>query len=125
MVGYTGGKTKDPTYKDVCRGTTGHAEAVEVTYDPAQISTDELLTAFWGLHFPPVKPAYGSQYRSAVFYLSKEQEDTAQTVKAKLENQIHRTIATEITPASEFYRAEEYHQNYYAKNRGAASCQRR
>lgn len=126
-VGYTGGTTKDPTYKQVCTGSTGHAEAVEVEFDPAQVSYRELLAAFFQNHNPTTLnsqgPDFGTQYRSAIFVHDAEQEAAARESIAALENAhiFKRPIVTEIKPASDFYRAEEYHQQYLAK-RGAASC---
>ncbi|MGB6431368.1 MAG: peptide-methionine (S)-S-oxide reductase MsrA [Candidatus Acidiferrales bacterium] len=126
-VGYSGGHTANPTYKDVCTDRTGHAEVVEVTYDPAQVSYDQLLNVFWEEHDPTQVnrqgPDFGTQYRSAIFFHSPEQEATAKKSKAALEasGKFRRPIATEITPASKFHRAEEYHQRYLEK-RGAASC---
>ncbi|MFZ0211599.1 MAG: peptide-methionine (S)-S-oxide reductase MsrA [Candidatus Acidiferrales bacterium] len=126
-VGYTGGTTKNPSYKDVCTGTTGHAEAVEVEFDPAQVSYRELLAAFFQNHNPTTLnsqgPDHGTQYRSAIFYHDAEQEAAAREAIAALEKSgvFKRPIVTQIKPASEFYRAEEYHQQYLAK-RGAASC---
>lgn len=127
VVGYSNGHTKNPTYKDVCTDETGHAEVVQVTFDPAQISYEKLLEAFWMLHDPTQMnrqgPDSGTQYRSAIFIHSPEQEAAAKKSKAALEasGKFRRPIATEITPAGTFYRAEEYHQRYLEK-RGAASC---
>lgn len=127
IVGYTGGKTENPTYEDVCRKDTGHAEAVEITYDPEKISYEDLLNAFWQMHDPTTLnrqgPDVGSQYRSAVFFHSPQQETLAKAVKEKLEQsgRFPRPVVTEITPATTFYKAEEYHQHYLAK-RGQASC---
>ena len=126
-VGYTGGTMKDPSYKDVCTGTTAHAEAVEVEFDPKQISYDQLLNVFWQSHDPTTLnrqgPDYGTQYRSAIFYEDAEQEAAARRSKAELEKSglFKRPIVTEIKPASEFYRAEDYHQQYFEK-RGIKSC---
>jgi peptide-methionine (S)-S-oxide reductase len=126
-VGYSGGQTVNPTYKDVCTDRTGHAEVVEVTFDPAQVSFEKLLDVFWQEHDPTQVnrqgPDFGKQYRSAIFFHSPEQEAIAKKSKAALEasGKFRRPIATEITPASTFYRAEEYHQRYLEK-RGAASC---
>lgn len=121
ISGYTGGHADNPTYKQVCSGTTGHAEAVEVEFDPAQVSYEELLQVFWNLHDPTQLnrqgPDVGSQYRSAVFYLSPEQEQAARASKEALEKEgrFARPIVTEITPASTFYPAEDYHQRYFEK----------
>ncbi len=126
-VGYTGGTTKDPTYKQVCTGSTGHAEAVEVEFDPAQVSYRELLAAFFQNHNPTTLnsqgPDFGTQYRSAIFYHDAEQEAAARESIAALEKSgiFKRPIVTQVLPAGPFYRAEEYHQQYLAK-RGAASC---
>jgi peptide-methionine (S)-S-oxide reductase len=126
-VGYTGGHTENPTYKDVCTDRTGHAEVVQVTFDPAQVSYEKLLDVFWEEHDPTQVnrqgPDFGKQYRSAIFFNSPEQEAIAKKSKAALEasGKVRRPIATEITPATTFYRAEEYHQRYLEK-RGAASC---
>lgn len=126
-VGYSGGQMKNPTYQDVCTDQTGHAEVVEVTFDPAQISYAQLLKIFWENHDPTQfnhqGPDYGKQYRSAIFFHSPEQEAAARASKEALEKsgKYSRKIVTEITPASEFWRAEEYHQQYLEK-RGMASC---
>lgn len=125
--GYSGGTMENPTYKDVCTDRTGHAEVVQVTFDPAKVSYDKLLDAFWAIHDPTQVnrqgPDFGTQYRTAIFYYSPEQEAAAKKSKAALEAsaKLRRPIATEITPAGTFYRAEEYHQRYLEK-RGAASC---
>ncbi len=120
-VGYSGGTTKDPTYKDVCSGTTGHAEVVEVEYDPSKVSYEELLEVFWNNHDPttPNRQGWdvGTQYRSAIFYHTPEQEAAAHASKEKAQERFKKPIVTEITPASEFYRAEEYHQRYFEKSR--------
>ncbi len=127
-VGYSGGHTKGPSYKDVCSGTTGHAEVVLVTYDPRKVSYEELLDVFWGAHDPTQVnrqgPDVGEQYRSAIFYLDEEQKKAAERSKAGLEasGEYSRPIATEITEAGEFYRAEEYHQRYLEKRGGGAGC---
>jgi len=126
-VGYTGGDFKNPTYKDVCSGTTGHAEAVEVEYDPSKVTYEELLKVFWENHDPTTLnrqgPDVGTQYRSAVFFLTPEQEAAAKASKEKLQRngKYKRPIVTEINPASEFYPAEGYHQQYLEK-RGLAHC---
>ena len=127
MVGYTGGTKKNPSYKDVCTGTTGHAEAVEVEFDPALVSYRELLAVFFQSHDPTTPnrqgPDIGTQYRSAIFFHDAEQQAAALEAKAALEKagSFKRPIVTEITPRSEFYRAEEYHQQYFEK-RGVKSC---
>ncbi|HZG63181.1 MAG TPA: peptide-methionine (S)-S-oxide reductase MsrA [Rubrobacteraceae bacterium] len=120
-VGYSGGTTKSPTYKDVCSGATGHAEVIEVEYDPSKVSYEELLEVFWKNHDPttPNRQGWdvGTQYRSAIFYHSPEQKAAAQASKEKAQERFEKPIVTEITSASEFYRAEEYHQRYFEKNR--------
>jgi peptide-methionine (S)-S-oxide reductase len=126
-VGYTGGQTEQPTYRQVCTGRTGHAEAVEVTYDPEKISYEQLLEVFWSDHDPTAKnrqgPDVGTQYRSAIFFHSPEQERAAIASKERLERErrFRKPIVTEIVPASTFWPAEEYHQQYLVK-RGMASC---
>jgi len=125
--GYSGGHVADPTYKDVCTDETGHAEVVQVTFDPEKVSYEKLLDAFWQMHDPTQVnrqgPDYGSQYRSAIFFHSLEQEASAKKSKAALEasGKLRRPVATEITAAGTFWRAEEYHQKYLEK-RGATSC---
>jgi peptide-methionine (S)-S-oxide reductase len=126
-VGYSGGRTENPSYQDVCTDTTGHAEVVQVTFDPAKLSYDQLLDVFWTIHDPTQVnrqgPDYGKQYRTAIFFHSPEQEATAKKSKQALEasGKLRRPVATEITAAAPFWRAEEYHQRYLEK-RGAASC---
>jgi len=126
-VGYIGGKTENPTYKEVCTDRTGHAEAVEVVYDPAKISYDKLLNVFWENHDPTQLnrqgPDWGTQYRSAVFYHSPEQEVEAKASKDKLEksHRFSKPVVTQIVPAVTFYEAEDYHQQYLEK-RGLTSC---
>ena len=124
QVGYSDGATKNPTYEDVCTDTTGHAEAVEVDYDPQEVSYEELLKIFWNNHNPTTLnrqgPDVGKQYRSAVFFHTPEQKKVAIEMKEKL-NPIAREkfqsdIVTEIKPVSDFYRAEEYHQQYFTKS---------
>ena len=124
QVGYSDGVTKNPTYEDVCTDSTGHAEAVEVDYNPQEVSYEELLKIFWNNHNPTTLnrqgPDVGKQYRSAVFFHTPEQKKAAIEMKEKL-NPIAREkfqsdIVTEIKPASDFYRAEEYHQQYFAKS---------
>ncbi|MFX1532408.1 MAG: peptide-methionine (S)-S-oxide reductase MsrA [Promethearchaeota archaeon] len=122
-VGYTGGEFKEPTYEDVCSHRTGHAEAIEITYDPSEVSYDELLEVFWSIHDATTLnrqgPDVGTQYRSAIFYLNTEQKEKAMESKAKLEasNRFKRPIVTQIVPASDFWEAEEYHQNYIEKRK--------
>jgi peptide-methionine (S)-S-oxide reductase len=126
-AGYSGGHMPNPTYKDVCSHTTGHAEVVQVTFDPQKISYDQLLDLFWQIHNPTQVnrqgPDVGTQYRSAIFVHSPEQQAIAEKSKAALaaSGKFQRPIATEITTAGPFYRAEEYHQKYLEKH-GAASC---
>ncbi len=126
-VGYTGGHYPNPTYGDVCSGKTGHAEAVEVTFEGSKVSYKQLLDEFWKMHDPTTPnrqgPDVGSQYRSAIFFHSPEQEAAARKSKDRLERsgQRGRPIVTQIVQASEFYPAEEYHQRYFEK-RGMKSC---
>jgi peptide-methionine (S)-S-oxide reductase len=126
-VGYAGGKTENPTYEDVCSDETGHAEVVEVEYDPSRVSYDRLLDVFWNGHNPTQRnrqgPDVGTQYRSAIFFHTPEQEAAARASKERLEKsgRFPRPIVTEITPAGPFWRAEEYHQRYFEK-RGGGSC---
>ena len=126
--GYTGGKTTNPTYRDVCTDKTGHAEAVEIDYDPAEVSYEQLLDVFWNLHDPTTLhrqgPDVGTQYRSAIFYHNEEQKRAA--IESRDRQQASgrhggRKIVTEISPASEFWQAEDYHQRYFEK-RGVHSC---
>ncbi len=126
-VGYMGGKLDNPTYQDVCSDRTGHAEVVEVTFDPSQVSYNELLKVFWDNHDPTTSnrqgPDIGSQYRSVIFWHDAEQEAAAKASRERLEQDggLKRPIVTEIVPAATFWRAEEYHQQYLEK-RGLASC---
>jgi peptide-methionine (S)-S-oxide reductase len=126
--GYTGGRVKNPTYKEVCSGLTGHAEAIQIWFDPKVVSYEELLEVFWQTHDPTTLNRQGAdvgtQYRSAVFYHNDEQKRLAEFYKKKLEDAkaFDDPIVTEITPASEFYKAEDYHQNYYALNSSAPYC---
>ena len=127
IVGYAGGTTENPTYEDVCSDETGHAEVVEVTFDPAEVSFEQLLDVFWRNHDPTTRnrqgPDVGSQYRSVVFYHSPAQKAAAEAKRAELENsgRFRRPIVTQIEPAPTFYRAEEYHQQYLAKH-GRTHC---
>ncbi len=127
LVGYSGGHTENPSYKDVCTDTTGHAEVVQVTFDPKKVSYETLVEAFWHMHDPTQVnrqgPDYGTQYRTAIFYHSPEQKAIAEKSKAALaaSGKFRSPIATEITAAGPFWKAEEYHQRYLEK-RGAASC---
>jgi peptide-methionine (S)-S-oxide reductase len=127
LVGYLGGTLANPSYRDVCTGRTGHAEVVQVKYDPAEVSYDKLLDVFWENHDPTTLnrqgPDVGTQYRSAIFYHTSEQKRAAEQSKARLEasGRFRRPIVTEITEASAFYPAEDYHQRYLEK-RGLATC---
>ncbi len=126
-VGYMGGDTDNPTYEDVCSGTTNHAEIVKVVFDPRQVSYEELLEVFWANHDPTTRnrqgPDIGTQYRSAIFYHDEEQAAQARASLNKQEEakRFPRPIVTEIAPASDFWMAEDYHQQYLEK-RGMASC---
>jgi len=118
-VGYTGGKTKNPTYEQVCTDTTGHAEAIEIIYNPDEIKYEQLLETFWMMHDPTQKnrqgPDIGTQYRSAIFYYNQEQKQIAEQSKKQKEKDLGVKIQTEITDASEFYAAEKSHQKYLKK----------
>ena len=122
IVGYTGGEVENPTYQMVCSNTTGHAEAVQLTYDPANIAYKDLVIAFFNLHDPTSPnrqgPDVGSQYRSAIYYHDEEQHKIAQHVKTELvaSGKYRHPIVTQILPAVHFYPAEEYHQRYFAKH---------
>ncbi len=126
-VGYSGGRLENPTYEDVCSGRTGHAETVEVGYDPSRVSYDDLLDVFWANHDPTTLnrqgPDVGEQYRSAIFFHTPEQQAAATVSKEKLEKsgKHKRPIVTQIVPAARFWRAEEYHQRYLEKH-GLAHC---
>lgn len=123
-VGYTGGRTENPTYREVCGHGTGHAEALEISFDPAVISYRELLKIFWECHDPTQLnrqgPDIGDQYRSAIFYHSAEQKLLAEEARDQLDNsgRLRRRIVTEIVPAVTFWEAEAYHQKYHARNGG-------
>jgi peptide-methionine (S)-S-oxide reductase len=123
-VGYSGGHTDNPTYHDVCSGETGHAEALEVTFDPALITFEQLLDVFWECHDPTQfnrqGPDFGTQYRSAVFYHSEVQRQAGEASRDRLDQsgRLRRRVVTEITAASTFWEAEEYHQNYHLKHGG-------
>ena len=127
-VGYTGGKIKNPGYRAVCTGRTGHAEAVRVVFDPARVSYEQLLNVFWRVHDPTTLNRQGfdvgSQYRSAIFYLDEQQRAAAEESKRRLDASGHfgRPIVTQIVPAGEFYRAEEYHQRYYERMGVEPAC---
>jgi peptide-methionine (S)-S-oxide reductase len=126
-VGFMGGRTASPSYKQVCYEDTGHAEVVHLTYDPAKVKYDQLLEVFWSNHDPTQLnrqgPDVGDQYRSAIFFHTPEQEAAARASKEWLEKsgRFRRSIATQIVPATEFYRAEDYHQKYFQK-RGISAC---
>lgn len=127
LCGYCGGHVDNPTYKQVCTGTTGHAEVVQVEFDPAQVSLESLLQTFWNCHDPTTLnrqgPDVGTQYRSAIFYLDDDQRRIAELSKAELVQSARfaRPIVTEITSAGPFYPAEEYHQRYFEKH-GLQGC---
>ncbi len=129
QVGYTGGDFDNPQYNDVCSGRTGHAEAINLEYDPSKVSYEDLLMIFWNNHDPTTVnqqgPDIGEQYRSVVFYHNSEQETTAKKLKDKLQDtaqkKFGKKIVTQIVPAKKFYRAEEYHQQYLEKN-NLAQC---
>lgn len=129
QVGYIGGNSQNPTYQDVCSGKTGHAEAIQIEFDPSVVSYEDLLMIFWSNHNPTTVnqqgPDIGEQYRSAVFFHNGEQETQANAVKKKLQDtaikQFGNQIVTEIVPAIKFFKAEEYHQKYLEKN-GFAQC---
>ena len=126
-VGYSGGRLENPSYEDVCSGRTGHAETVEVEYDPSKVSYEQLLDVFWEDHDPTTLnrqgPDVGEQYRSAIFFHTPEQQAAATASKEKLEKsgKYKRPVVTQIQPASKFWRAEEYHQRYLEKH-GLAHC---
>jgi len=129
VSGYLGGRTREPSYEEVCSGTTGHAEAIQVTFDPAVISYHDLLSLFFAFHDPTTKdrqgPDIGSQYRSAIFVHSLAQREAAERLVGELERErlFPSPIVTEIAPAGPFYPAEEYHQNYYRQNPEKGYCQ--
>lgn len=124
-VGYTGGRMKNPTYEDVCSDETGHAEAIEIEFDPKKVKYEKLLDIFWANHNPTTLnkqgPDEGTQYRSAIFYHSEEQKKAAEKSKAAIQKKYKEPVVTQIVKASEFYPAEEYHQKYLEK-KGAKSC---
>jgi peptide-methionine (S)-S-oxide reductase len=126
--GYSGGQVANPTYKEVCNGTTGHAEVTNIYYDPAVISYDELLAAFWTSHDPTQLNRQGNdvgtQYRSVIFYHNDEQKQKAEEYKKKLndEKAWGKPVVTEISPFTTFYKAEDYHQNYYNQNADQPYC---
>ncbi len=124
-VGYTGGNTKNPTYEKVCFDKTGHAEAIQITYDSQEITYEKLLEVFWDIHDPTLVnrqgPDIGSQYRSAIFYHDEEQRELAEKSRAAQQQKYDKKIATEISPIIKFYLAEDYHQKYFEKNK-SSSC---
>lgn len=124
-VGYSGGTVAEPSYEQVCTGRTGHAEVVEVEYDPEKVGYDELLDVFWRNHDPTQKdrqgPDFGTQYRSAIFYHDDDQRRRAEASRERDQSSRRRAVVTEITSAGPFYRAEEYHQRYFQK-KGVSSC---
>lgn len=127
--GYSGGQVENPTYKQVCSGSTGHAEAIQITFDPKIISFEKLLEVFFKLHDPTTLNQqgsdYGTQYRSSIFYHDDDQRKTAEKVKSAIEKSkmYQSKIVTEIVPFTNFYEAETYHQNYYELNRSQPYCQ--
>jgi peptide-methionine (S)-S-oxide reductase len=127
-VGYAGGTTKNPTYQDVCTDRTGHAEVVELDFDPAQVSYEELVRVFFEIHDPTTLnrqgPDFGKQYRSVIFFHDPQQEATARKIKDELDasGKFPRKIVTQIAPAPEFYRGEEYHQRYFEKKGIDPTC---
>lgn len=125
VSGYIGGTTEKPTYQDVCSGVTGHAEAVEIDFDPDKISYSEILHFFWEIHDPTTVnsqgPDFGTQYRSAIFYTSPEQEQQAKSSKEWAQSYFSRPIVTEIVQAGTFWPAEDYHQKYFDRN-GSHGC---
>jgi peptide-methionine (S)-S-oxide reductase len=129
VSGYEGGKVKNPSYREVCTGETGHAEVTQITFDPSKVSFEELLEVFWNTHDPTTLNKQGAdegtQYRSVVFYHNAEQKKVAEAYKKQLDaSHVYKTpIVTEISPASTFYPAEDYHQNYYALNPNQGYCQ--
>lgn len=129
VSGYTGGATKNPSYEDVCSGKTGHAESIQITFDPSIIAFDKLLDVFWATHNPTTLNQQGNdvgtQYRSAIFYHSAKQNQIAETSKAKLEkeNVYKDPVVTQIVPFTNFYPAEPHHQNYYDRNTQYPYCQ--
>jgi len=127
--GYSGGKVKNPSYRDVCTGTTGHAEVTQITFDPRVVTFEELLEVFWNTHDPTTLNRQGAdegpQYRSVVFYHDEEQKRISEQYKSQLEaSKVYKNpIVTEISPLINFYKAEDYHQNYYALNPNQGYCQ--
>jgi peptide-methionine (S)-S-oxide reductase len=126
ISGYAGGARKNPTYEQVCTGATGHAEVVEITYDPEIISYEEILNIFWEIHDPTTLNAQGAdrgtQYRSVIYYYNTEQKEKAEVSMAEAQKSFRDPIVTEVSPAPEFYTAEEYHQNYYSEHPTQGYC---
>ena len=124
--GYAGGETSNPTYQEVCSGTTGHAEVVQVTFDPETVSYAEILRTFFAAHDPTTPNRQGAdvgtQYRSVILYENEHQKETARSVIEEVEASLSRPVVTELVPLSEFYPAEEYHQDYFDKNPTAGYC---
>jgi peptide-methionine (S)-S-oxide reductase len=126
--GYSGGRIGDPTYKEVCSGLTGHAEVIQITYDPSRVSYKDLLEVFWQVHDPTTKDRQGndvgSQYRSVIYYHSEDQKALAEKYKKELDasGAFDKPIVTEISPFTKFYKAESYHQNYYKSNTSQPYC---
>ncbi len=127
ISGYAGGKNPNPTYRDICTGTTGHAEVVEITYDAEVISFSQLLDVFWEIHDPTTLNAQGAdrgtQYRSVIFYENEEQKKEAMASAQALQKELRDPIVTELSPAPEFFEAETYHQEYYVNNSTQGYCQ--
>lgn len=129
MPGYSGGQKTNPSYEEVCSGTTGHAEAIQIEFDPTIISFDKILEVFWHLHDPTTPNQQGNdigtQYRSAIFYHSEKQKEIAEKIKRNIEDSKIYTnpVITEIVPFTNFYKAENYHKDYYDKNKSASYCQ--
>lgn len=127
-VGYAGGNVAKPSYRQVCTGKTGHAEVVQVEYDPAQVTFAQLVEVFWQIHDPTTLnrqgPDFGTQYRSVIFYSDEDERTAAEESKRRLDEsgQLGRPVVTQIVPAAEFYRAEEYHQRYYERMGIAPTC---
>ncbi len=126
ISGYSGGKVENPTYEEVCSGRTGHAEVVQITFDPKVISYGEILDIFWKAHDPTSLnrqgPDEGTQYRSIILYHDEEQKRIAEKSKSEVSKNFDKPIVTEIRPLTEFYKAEDYHQDYYNRNRNAPYC---
>lgn len=126
VPGYTGGTKPNPTYEEVCDGKTGHAEAAQITFDPKQTSYEKLLDVFWKAHDPTTLNRQGSdigeQYRSVIFYHDEKQKKAAERFKAMIQKNFSKPIVTEIKPLTNFYKAENYHQNYYNNNKNASYC---